>query len=184
MSQIESNISKAFHDLWSLDQRSPQDPLSHNFLTLSSGHQIHYLASNSETRQRPFLQSRKLIIFVHGFPDSCHIFSPILLSEKLRFPGVTLVSVDLPGFGGSDCLDRRSGEEDMNAIIESIFKLKQRYLVPEGRSKSACFLVGHDWGGIIASRLGSETLGLVDRIIVINSVHVSQPPKIHGRIPS
>lgn len=94
-----------------------------------------------------------------------------------------MISIDLPGFGGSDCLDRQGGEDDINAVIESITRLKQRYLVQEGIGKSTCVLVGHDWGGIITSRLGSETVGLVDRIILINSVHVSQLLRVHVTRP-
>lgn len=182
--KVESDISKAYHDLWSLVPPSPKDTLRHNFLTISSGHQIHYLTATPQTRRRSSQQSRQLIVFIHGFPDSCHIFSQHLTSKKLRFTGVTLVSIDLPGFGGSDCLDRQGGEEDINAVIESITRLKQRYLVHEGIGKSTCVLVGHDWGGIVTSRLGSETEGLVDRIILINSVHVSQLLRVHVTRPS
>lgn len=82
----------------------------------------------------------------------------------------TLVALDLPGYGGSDSIRSYGPDGVLNTVAEAILLLKQRYL-PAGRGH--CILVGHDWGGVVTTRLASECSGLVDRAIVLNSTHVS-----------
>jgi pimeloyl-ACP methyl ester carboxylesterase len=86
-----------------------------------------------------------LIIFLHGFPDSCCIWEQQLrsgLAGKAK-----LVALDLPGCGGSDSHFRYGPDEILNAVAEAIVQLKNRYLStsssPTSRQKS--ILVSHDW---------------------------------------
>lgn len=82
-----------------------------------------------------------------------------------------LVSLDLPGFGGSDGLPNYGADEILNTIASAIGTLKKRYLrLGENGERSQCILVGHDWGSAIASRLAMETQGLVDHLVLINGV--------------
>ncbi|KAK5130605.1 hypothetical protein LTR08_001924 [Meristemomyces frigidus] len=154
-------LEKAHHDLWHL--ANPSSTHHHNFLTLSSGLQLHYL-SNS-----PAGPAKALVLFLHGFPDSAHIFSRVLASESLQRSGIKLVALDLPGYGGSDGLRRYGASEVLNAVVEALMRLKKLYLPEDG---IPCILVGHDWGGAIAFRIASETAGLVDRVVVLNSMHI------------
>jgi pimeloyl-ACP methyl ester carboxylesterase len=148
-----------------LDPKHRHSQFQHEFVKLASGLQLHYLSCRS------LFQSRHLVIFVHGFPDSCHIFSSYLSSAGLQSTNATLVSLDLPGCEGSDGLPGYGPDEVLNAIAEAIALLKARYCGKDANGN--CILVGHDWGGIIASRLVAETCGLVDRVVMVNSVYVS-----------
>ena len=58
----------------------------------------------------------------------------------------------------------------LNAVAETIALLKHRYLKAD--AKARCVLVGHDWGGVVASRIAAETSGLVDHVVTLNSLYV------------
>lgn len=113
-------------------------------------------------------------MLLHGFPDSAHIFSHILVSQRLEENGAKLVALDLPGFGGSDSLDEYGATEVLNLVVEAITLVKRQYLLPKaGQEEGQCILLGHDWGGAISYRIAAETTGLVDQIVILNSMHVS-----------
>jgi pimeloyl-ACP methyl ester carboxylesterase len=63
----------------------------------------------------------------------------------------------------------------LNAIVEAIVELKERYLwyMRDNDRAVKCILVAHDWGGLIAYRIAAETENLVDRVVAINTVYVS-----------
>lgn len=156
----------AQHALWSLSQTHKDARFEHNFLSVRDDLKLHYL---SPKRSLLGKKKSKLIIFLHGFPDSSHIFADFL-SPPLA-DHANLVSLDLPGFGGSDGLPNYGADEVLNAIADAVAVLKQRYLCPrEGNKPGLCILVGHDWGSAIASRLAMETTGLIDRLVLINGV--------------
>jgi len=139
-------------------------------VTLGNSFQLHYLQASPT-------KARTLVIFLHGFPDSSHIFTPFLRSSSLSEAGALCVALDLPGYGGSDGLAAYGASEMLNAIVEGISKLKDLCLSPpssDGKVKRQCVLVGHDWGGAIAYRVAAETAGLVDSVVVVNSTHVSR----------
>jgi len=116
------------------------DDLSHNFLTLQNGLQMHYLSTGDVSRPKD-----SLIIFLHGFPDSCYVWEHQLrsdLAEKSK-----LIALDLPGCGGSDSHTRYGPDEMLNAVAEAIIQLKDRYMVTSPGSTPAqrSILVSHDW---------------------------------------
>ncbi|KAK1814922.1 hypothetical protein LTR12_010698 [Friedmanniomyces endolithicus] len=154
-------LRDAQHKLWSLgDEAIPG--LRHNFLTLSSGLQIHYVATGGQRTA-----TRSLVVFLHGFPASWYIYKRFLESTALKATGAQLVAVDLPGCGGSDDLRQYGPDETLNAVGEAIAQLKALYLTG-GDRRSSCILVGHDWGGVVSYRIAAETTGLVDRVVAIN----------------
>ena len=124
--------------------------------------QLHYLTSAT-----PPPQSDNLIIFLHGFPDSAHLWSSTLSSSLSKT--ATLIALDLPGCGGSDSLPAYGANEMLNAVTEGIISLRNTYLP---QSSGGVILVGHDWGGVITYRLGAEAPGLVSRIVVMNTAYV------------
>ena len=143
-------------------------------MTLDDGLQLHYIQSPQEAGSSDV---RTLIILLHGFPDSCHIFTKILQSQGLREAGAVCISLDLPGYGGSDGLASYGASEVLNTVAEGVTKLKEQYLASsssQGSKRTQCILVGHDWGGAITYRIAAETTGLVDNVVVANSTHVSQ----------
>ncbi|KAK4890327.1 hypothetical protein LTR27_010970 [Elasticomyces elasticus] len=156
-------LQGAQHKVWSLEDTAALPGLRHNFLTLVNGLKLHYV---SNVRQTP---ARQLIVFVHGFPDSWHIYYRFLTSESLQASDAQLVAIDLPGYGGSDDLSHYGPNEVLNAVAEGIKQLKVLYL---GDNKPFCVLVGHDWGGFISLRIAAETKGLIDRLVAINIGHM------------
>lgn len=117
------------------------------------------------------------MILLHGFPDSAHVFDNLLASRRLASTDSKLVALGLPGYGGSDTPKDFGAESMLNAIIVAIAELKKRHLDPESSTDNGqCILLGHDWGGAIAFRIAAETERLVDRVVVLNSMHVSLQP--------
>lgn len=109
-----------------------------------------------------------MIVFVHGFPDSAHLFTRQLrssLSSRNK-----LVALDLPGCGGSDDSEKYGPNQVLDAIASAIVQLRNHYLGTG--SKRRCILVGHDWGGVVAFRIAAETEGLVDHVVTMNSLYV------------
>ncbi|CAK3942050.1 Hypothetical predicted protein [Lecanosticta acicola] len=155
-----AHLRHALHELWSLSNNDGR--LEHKFLKLRNGVQLHYLTPRgTETAQA----AQTLVVFVHGFPDSAHLFT-----RQLHSPLATkakLVALDFPGCGGSDSLASYGPDEVLNTVAEAIVQLKKQYL--EGRS-TRCILVGHDWGGVVGFRLAAETEGLIDELVTLNSL--------------
>lgn len=80
-----------------------------------------------------------------------------------------LISLDLPGCGGSDSLPVYSADAVLNAVVEALVILRKHYLTAPG---AKCVLVGHDWGAVIGYRIAADTRDLFDIMITMNSVHV------------
>lgn len=154
----------ATHELWSLEYEDCQ--VKHNFLELSDGLRLHYLTTHHSRRHR------HLIVFLHGFPDSCYLWTRFFHSPLCDL--ANLVFLDLPGFGGSDSLPDYSPDQILTTIQIAVGLLKQRYLVEEepGHFSGSCILVGHDWGGIIASRIAAARDDFVDHLVMVNSLFV------------
>ncbi|KAI7545345.1 hypothetical protein KC331_g6267 [Hortaea werneckii] len=164
-------LRQAYHDLWNLETSKHQ----HSFVE-ANGLQLHYL-SNNDTQRAP-----NLVILLHGFPDSAHVFDNVLASRRLASTDSKLVALGLPGYGGSDTPKDFGAESMLNAIIEAIIELKKRHLDSESQtSNGQCILLGHDWGGAIAFRIAAETERLVDRVVVLNSMHL---PHAKARLSS
>jgi pimeloyl-ACP methyl ester carboxylesterase len=129
----------ACNKLWSLSE--PDDELSHNFLTLENGLQMHYLSTESTPAD-----ANTLIIFLHGFPDTCYLWEQQLRSNlalKAR-----LVALDLPGCGGSDSRSSYGPDEILNAVAEAVIQLKIRYSnksTSTNSTRQRSMLVSHDW---------------------------------------
>ncbi|KAM3417845.1 hypothetical protein BST61_g6066 [Cercospora zeina] len=177
----QARLGRASRKLWSL-QESP-DGTRHKFLTLKNGTQLHYLEATPLTAP----DSKSLVIFIHGYPDSCHLWSRYLRSSSLT-AHAKLVALDLPGCGGSDSLDRYGPDQVLNAIAEAITLLKKRYQ-PRDQASSGkqtspqCILVAHDWGGIITFRLAAQTTALFDHFIAINAMYpASAEANIYSRL--
>lgn len=151
------------HKIWSLEpDGGPDEKPQHAFLSINSGIQLHCLLRPS--RQ----QSTRLIIFLHGFPDSSQVFAQYLSSPLADH--ATLVSLDLPGFGGSDGTADYGTETYLNTVVEAILLLRDRHLASpvDDDGPNHCILVGHDWGAAISARLAMETEGLIDRVVLMN----------------
>jgi pimeloyl-ACP methyl ester carboxylesterase len=153
---------------WNL-AKSPLPGFSHHFHTLRSGHKLHYIA-NKERRQ----QAGNLLIFFHGFPDSCMMWRHVLQEPAMPTRDATIVCVDLPGYGGSDSFET-SDTKILEALTEFIIAMRETFLSTNdnGIPTANTYVIGHDWGCLICFRLASEAPTLADRFIVTNAPHVS-----------
>jgi pimeloyl-ACP methyl ester carboxylesterase len=113
---------------------------------------------------------KTLVILLHGFPDSGHLFSRQL--QSYPFESAKLVALDLPGYGGSDSLPSYGPDQVLNAVAEGIIELKRRYLKSVPEDIARCILVGHDWGGVVGYRIAAESTGLIDEFVAVNSIYV------------
>ena len=138
-------------------------------MTTCTGLQLHYLTPAQES-SRP-----NLIVFLHGFPDSCHLWTNLFRSSLTRY--AHMVSLDLPGFGGSDSLLQYCPDNVLSPVHEAIMTLKRTYGVgatnASNQQVGQCIVVGHDWGGVIAARIAAGTEGLIDHVVLVNSLFVS-----------
>ena len=160
--------------------------LSHGFFQLNDGRNLHYLCNNSTADSSN--NFKPLVIFIHGFPDSClmwrHLFetSPVLLDKA------TVVAVDLPGYGGSEGFEKYGPEQVLEALREFIVGMRDEHVdrqfygdvdghtQTQAHSRQQVYIVGHDWGCVLAFRLAADAPQLADRYIVTNGPLVSTCP--------
>jgi len=108
----------------------------------------------------------RVIVFIHGWMDSKKAYEGItsILSKKYR-----CISIDLPGFGKSDCIKDVRVEKISSIIHKIIKRLKIKDF----------YLVGHSLGGAIsivyASRYQENILKMV---LVAPFVRYTQFPKL------
>ncbi|OJJ47649.1 hypothetical protein ASPZODRAFT_151119 [Penicilliopsis zonata CBS 506.65] len=147
--------------------------LAHRFLTLRNGVKLHYLASEVAG---PTTENKPLVIFIHGFPDSCALWRYVLdssSSSSLRDAAV-LIALDLPGYGGSDSLDRYSATNVLESVTEFVLSVRAMYGIDSDEAdvlvhrKRRTIIVAHDWGCVISMRLAAEAPQLADRFILTN----------------
>ncbi|PGH17341.1 hypothetical protein AJ79_01225 [Helicocarpus griseus UAMH5409] len=160
--------------LWNLSKQF--EGFSHHFLTLRDGFKFHYVSNFEDeipTAERPSSRStnKPLVIFMHGFPDSWAIWRHLLPSSML-WEKSNMVALDLPGYGGSDSLQKYGATEVMEHITEFIIAMRQKSGIGNGgtdaKQAARVIIVGHDWGAVIGFRLASEAPQLADRFILTN----------------
>lgn len=87
-----------------------------------------------------------------------------------------LVALDLPGYGGSDSLDKHDATQVLEAVTEFVLDMRAQYI--DAEKESTVLLVAHDWGAVCGFKLASQAPQLADRFILMNSTLV----RIHGII--
>jgi len=168
MDQNDKEQLRAARDrLWNL-QKQPLG-LKHAFVSLRDHVKLHYVYSRLAKEVKG---KTGLVIFIHGFPDSWHIWHNLLKSTTLRNTA-NLVAVDLPGYGGSDDLDLYNPTHVLEVVAEFVTKMREMYAsYDENGQQAPVIIVAHDWGACIGFRLASEAPILADRFILSNSFHV------------
>ncbi|KAL2822518.1 hypothetical protein BJX63DRAFT_417584 [Aspergillus granulosus] len=155
---------EARNRLWDLSKKWRK--YSHQFYTLRSGFKFHYVCNSPDAVTSA---NRPLVIFIHGFPDSWAIWRFMLSSESLQ-ESATVVAVDLPGYGGSQSLDRYSATTVLENLTEFIIAMRTKYGI-DGDTKThqqRTIIVAHDWGCVLSLRLATDAPQLADRFIVTN----------------
>ncbi|KAK2767480.1 hypothetical protein FQN54_003637 [Arachnomyces sp. PD_36] len=148
--------------------------LSHRFLTLKNNNnfKFHYVCTEDPSKPGTSTTDKPLIIFLHGFPDSWAIWRHLLSSSTIR-DGSIVVAVDLPGYGGSDGMERYGATEVLDSLTGFVIAMREHYGIDSeegegGRRKRKVVIVAHDWGCVLAYRLAAEAPELADRFVVTN----------------
>lgn len=102
-----------------------------------------------------------LVLLLHGFPELSESWREVL--PRLADAGFRAVAPDLRGYGGTDRPERGY---DLDTLANDVVQLA-RVLQP-GRP---VYLVGHDWGGLIAYHVAARHPEVVERLAVINAPH-------------
>ena len=110
-----------------------------------------------------------------------------LFRTSTALEDATVVAVDLPGFGGSDSFQYYGATEVLEALTEFVAEIRERYFMEPDQvaerngavesdemQSGKVYIVGHDWGCVLAFRLAAEAPYLADRFIATNGPHVSQ----------
>jgi pimeloyl-ACP methyl ester carboxylesterase len=119
----------------------------------ANGLRFHYLAAGQP--------GRKLVLFLHGFPEFCGAWRAQL--EEFGRDHLA-VAPDLRGYNLSD----KPGD---------VAAYRAKHLVEDVRQIAAKFtdkpfvLVAHDWGGAIGWNLAAAHPDLVERLVIVNSPH-------------
>ncbi|KAJ5748368.1 uncharacterized protein N7511_010064 [Penicillium nucicola] len=153
--------------LWNLSEDFKG--LSHHMLTLPSGFKFHFVANDKPNTPETLNSDKPLVIFIHGFPDSWAIWRHILKSPALH-EAASLVAIDLPGYGGTESLDKYSATNVLEKLTELIITLRTQYGVDssEETNKKRAIIVAHDWGCVLSMRLAEEAPALAHRFILSN----------------
>lgn len=86
-----------------------------------------------------------------------------------------MVAVDIPGYGGSDVLEKYTATGVLESLAEFVIDMRLRFGI-DGDNRGGggeaqrrkVVIVGHDWGCVLAMRLASEAPQLADRFILTN----------------
>ncbi|HEY0095961.1 MAG TPA: alpha/beta fold hydrolase [Archangium sp.] len=102
-----------------------------------------------------------LVLLLHGFPELSESWREVL--PRLAGAGFRAVAPDLRGYGGTD---RPEEGYDLDTLAGDVVQLA-RHLQPD----RPVYLVGHDWGGVIAYHVAAMHPEVVERLAVINAPH-------------
>ncbi|HEX5749018.1 MAG TPA: alpha/beta fold hydrolase [Archangium sp.] len=102
-----------------------------------------------------------LVLLLHGFPELSESWREVL--PRLAEAGFRAVAPDLRGYGGTD---RPAEGYDLDTLAGDVVQLA-RHLRPD----RPVYLVGHDWGGVIAYHVAAMHPEVVERLAVINAPH-------------
>ncbi len=97
----------------------------------------------------------------------------LLQEPAIPLQHATVVCVDLPGYGGSDSF-KRYDTDVLEALTEFVVAMRDKYIPPDESDSTNTFIVGHDWGCVLAYRLAAEAPSLADQFILSNAPHVSR----------
>lgn len=108
---------------------------------------------------------RPLAVLLHGFPDTA------LLSwhgqiDRLVSEGYRVIAPDMRGYNTSDKPAAVSAY-DLKYLTQDVRSL----IVEYAQKDSAAVVIGHDWGGIVASTFAVQSPQLVERLVLLNIAH-------------
>jgi epoxide hydrolase 4 len=129
--------------------------------------------AREETRTEASAEKPQLLIFLHGFPEFWYAWR-----EQLAEFGRDFIAV-APDMRGYNLSSKPAAVEDYDIakLVGDVHALVQHLAKAHHLSAAKCFLVGHDWGGVIAWAVAMACPDMVERLVIINAPH----PKIFQR---
>jgi pimeloyl-ACP methyl ester carboxylesterase len=154
------------------------DAIRHDFADVN-GVRIHYAIArpaNGETSERGAnarAVDAKLIIFLHGFPEFWYAWR-----KQLDGFGRDFIAV-APDMRGYNLSSKPAAVEEYGIakLVGDVRALVEHLATTHHRGAAKCFLVGHDWGGVVAWATAMACPDVVERLVIINAPH----PKIFER---
>ena len=151
------------------------ETIRHEFAGVN-GVRIHYaiarpLEKTGESGARA--ADTKLIIFLHGFPEFWYAWRKQLEEFGRDF---IAVAPDMRGYNLSS-KPAAVEEYDIAKLVGDVRALVEHLAAAYHLRAAKCFLVGHDWGGIVAWATAMACPEVVERLVIINAPH----PKIFER---
>jgi epoxide hydrolase 4 len=125
-----------------------------------------FIAINTLTKHvaalKPHHHEAKPIIFLHGFPDIWSVWARTMAALSDTW---ACYSPDLRGYN----LTTRPSHADAYAIEHLLGDVCE--LIACVDKGDGVYVVGHDWGGVLASWLTSITPHRIAKLVLVNAVH-------------
>jgi pimeloyl-ACP methyl ester carboxylesterase len=159
------------------------ETIRHEFADVN-GVRIHYAIAapvNEEAAERgakaratsAAATGTKLIVFLHGFPEFWYAWRKQL--EELGRDFIA-VAPDMRGYNLSS-KPAAVEEYDIGKLVGDVRALVEHLAAAHHLHPAGCFLVAHDWGGVVAWATAMACPEIVERLVIINAPH----PKIFER---
>jgi pimeloyl-ACP methyl ester carboxylesterase len=116
-----------------------------------NGVRLHYVEAGSGP----------LVVLLAGFPQFWYAWRRQI--PALAAAGHRVIAVDPRGYNLSD-KPKGVRSYGVEVLADDVAALVRRL-------GDSAVVIGHDWGGVIAWRMGARHAGLVDRLVVINAPH-------------
>jgi pimeloyl-ACP methyl ester carboxylesterase len=131
---------------------SRSGPWTHGY-KIANGMKLHYAEMGNP--------GAPLVVLLHGFPECWYEWRKVMPGLAERFH---VVALDMRGYNWSE-RPRGVSSYSLDKLAADIAAL-----VPAlGHQKA--HVVGHDWGGAVAWRLGAAHEDRLDRLVVLNAPH-------------
>jgi len=106
--------------------------------------------------------SGPLVVLLHGFPEFWYSWRHQI--PALADAGFRVIAPDLRGYNASD---KPEGIRSyaIDHLVNDVAQLIER------ESQGPAFLVGHDWGGVIAWRCAALHPHLIQKLVILNAPH-------------
>ena len=110
--------------------------------------------------QKTDFGNTETVLLLHGWGGSLNSFR--FLENQLAKEGFSVITLDFPGFGGSDLPREDFSLDDYKKIVEE--------LVEKENIKSV-HIIAHSFGGRVAIKLSAET-NLVKKLVLVDSAGI------------
>lgn len=117
----------------------------------------------------------EVVLLLHGFPEFWYGWKHQIAA--LAGNGFRVWAPDQRGYNLSD-KPKKVREYQMDYLVEDIVGLIKQ------TGKEKVFLVGHDWGGLVAWKVAKEYPELINKLVILNAPHLSAMSKHVRKHPS